>query len=77
MIDSSTTLRELSLDSRTFSYYSLPCAAEDPALAGLAHLPYSLRVIAENLLRHANASDVDGDPLVFAIVASGSTRVVR
>jgi aconitate hydratase len=58
MADSPTTLCELALEGVTYRYYSLPQAQRDPALEGLAHLPFSLRVIAENLLRHAYAHDV-------------------
>jgi aconitate hydratase len=35
-----------------YRYFSLPAAAENPAYAGLARLPFSLRILAENLLRH-------------------------
>jgi aconitate hydratase len=60
VVDStSSPLRELELESGSCRYYSLPEAAGHPALAGLARLPFSLRIIAENLLRHARAGDVE------------------
>jgi aconitate hydratase len=49
----------LAVDGTRYSYFSLPAAARQPALAGLAHLPFSLRVLAENLLRHAATSEVE------------------
>jgi len=51
--------RELTAHGRAYRYFSLPAAARDPALAGLAQLPFSLRVLAENLLRHHAAPDVE------------------
>mgnify|MGYP001564600285 CR=1 FL=1 len=54
MIDSKSTVRELLVQGVAYRYYSLLAAADDPVLAGLAHLPFSLRILAENLLRHGN-----------------------
>jgi aconitate hydratase len=54
----SGAVRELVAGGASFRYYSLPAAAAAPALAGLARLPYSLRILAENLLRHAGEPDV-------------------
>ena len=51
--------RSLAVDGLVYRYYSLAAAAQDPALAGLAQLPFSMRVLAENLLRHADAPDVE------------------
>ena len=69
MVDTSAMVRELVLDDGSFRYYSLPAAAENPALTGLARLPFSLRVIAENLLRRRDDSD--------AIVFWGEDRIRR
>jgi len=43
--------------------------AGDAGLAGLAQLPFSLRILAENLLRHADAPDVE--PGMLAALARG------
>lgn len=61
MIDSKSVVRELSVQGTAYRYYSLIAAAEDPALAGLARLPFSLRIMAENLLRHGNGSPLSPD----------------
>ena len=58
------TLHEVAVAGTKYRYWSLPAtAAADAALAGLARLPFSLRILAENLLRHADASDVKPDML--------------
>jgi aconitate hydratase len=62
-------MRTLTAGGASHRYYSLPDAARDPALAGLARLPYSLKVLAENLLRHAQAPDVE--PGMLAALARG------
>ena len=47
-------IRDLTADSGRYRYYSLPEAARGPGLAGLAALPYSLRVLAENQIGRAH-----------------------
>ena len=47
------TLRTLDVDGESYRYYSLTAAAA--ALPGIARLPRSLRVLAENLLRQGDA----------------------
>ncbi len=62
--------RELAVQGVTYDYYSLPAAAaQDPALAGLMRMPFSLRILAENLLRHAEAPEVE--PGMLAALARG------
>ena len=56
-----------------YRYWSVPAAAREPALHGLTELPFSLRVLAENLLRHADAPDVD--PAMLRALASGTRRI--
>ena len=46
------TLRTLVIDGESYGYHSLPAAAA--ALPEIAHLPRSLRVLAENLLRQGD-----------------------
>jgi aconitate hydratase len=50
-------VRELSAAGRKYRYWSLAAAAE--GRAGLAELPYALRVLAENVLRCAPAEAAD------------------
>jgi aconitate hydratase len=58
------TLHEVAVAGTKYRYWSLPAtAAADAALAGLSRLPFSLRILAENLLRHADAPDVKPDML--------------
>jgi len=51
--------RSLAVDGIGYQYHSLAAAARDPALSGLDGLPFSLRVLAENLLRHAGTPEVE------------------
>ncbi len=56
-------MQDLDVDGVRHRYASLRAAAAQPALAGLATLPFSLRILAENLLRHAASSEVSADML--------------
>ncbi|MGQ0524507.1 MAG: aconitate hydratase, partial [Betaproteobacteria bacterium] len=57
-------LHEIAAAGTKYRYWSLPAAGTaDAALADLARLPFSLRILAENLLRHADAPDVAPDML--------------
>ena len=60
--DSGRTLRELAVGREVYDYYSLN-AAESLGINGVARLPYTLKVVLENLLRQhtegtATADDV-------------------
>ncbi|MFP3976978.1 aconitate hydratase AcnA [Marinobacter sp. KMM 10035] len=55
--DSLNTLSSLSAGGKTFHYYSLPKAAE--SLGDLNRLPFSLKVLLENLLRNEDGVTVD------------------
>lgn len=55
--DSLNTLSDLSAGGKTFHYYSLPKAAE--SLGDLSRLPFSLKVLLENLLRNEDGTTVD------------------
>ena len=48
-LDSFKCLRPLKVGSKTYAYYSLP-AAEKNGLKGISRLPFSLKVLLENLL---------------------------
>src|SRR5688572_15938634 len=63
-------IRNLNAVGTSCRYFSLPEAARGPGLSGLSALPYSLRVLAENLLRHADRPDVESG--VLADLAQGS-----
>jgi aconitate hydratase len=49
--------RSLKAGSKSYAYFSLP-AAEKAGLKGISRLPYSLKVLLENLLRHEDGKTV-------------------
>ena len=55
--DSFNTLASLDVAGQTYHYYSLPKAAD--GLGNLDRLPFSLKVLLENLLRHEDGDTVD------------------
>ena len=55
--DSLNTLSSLDAGGKTFHYYSLPKASE--TLGDLDRLPFSLKVLTENLLRNEDGSTVE------------------
>ncbi len=50
-LDSFNCRRTLDVDGEAYDYFDLQ-AAEANGLAGIASLPFSLKVLLENLLRH-------------------------
>ncbi|MCL4767811.1 MAG: aconitate hydratase AcnA [Hyphomicrobiaceae bacterium] len=56
-LDSFKTRKTLEIDKKTYTYFSLP-DAERNGLAGISRLPYSMKVLLENLLRHENGRSV-------------------
>lgn len=56
-IDSFQCRKSLSVDGKTYVYYSLP-EAEANGLKGISALPYSMKVLLENLLRHEDGRSV-------------------
>jgi aconitate hydratase len=56
-IDSFKCTRTLRLGNRNYVYYSLP-AAEKNGLKGISRLPFSMKVLLENLLRHEDGQTV-------------------
>ncbi len=54
--DSLNTRRTLTVGSKSFAYYSLAAAAEQ--LGDISRLPYSMKVLFENLLRFEDGSTV-------------------
>ncbi len=56
--DTLNVRRTLEAAGARYEYFSLAAAAERPELAGLARLPRTLKVLAENLLRHEDGRSV-------------------
>ncbi|MCW8086981.1 aconitate hydratase AcnA [Sabulicella glaciei] len=50
--DTLQTRRQLNVDGKTYHYFSLPEAAKE--IGDLSRLPFSLKVLLENVLRHEN-----------------------
>ena len=48
--------------ARAYEYYSLP-EAEKNGLAGISRLPFSLKVLLENLLRYEDGRTVTADDI--------------
>jgi aconitate hydratase len=56
-LDSFKSLKKLTVGTKTYHYYSLK-AAEKNGLDGISRLPFSLKVLLENLLRHEDGRTV-------------------
>jgi aconitate hydratase len=56
-LDSFMCRKALTVGARTYEYFSLP-DAEKNGLTGISKLPYSLKVLLENLLRHEDGRSV-------------------
>ena len=56
-IDSFKCRKTLTVDGKPYVYYSLP-EAEKNGLTGISKLPYSMKVLLENLLRHEDGRSV-------------------
>src|SRR5918992_4703208 len=56
-LDSFKCRKILKIGSKQYCYYSLP-AAEKNGLTGISRLPFSLKVLLENLLRHEDGRTV-------------------
>jgi aconitate hydratase len=56
-LDSFKCLKTLKVGSKTYAYYSLP-VAEKNGLKGISRLPYSMKVLLENLLRNEDGRTV-------------------
>ncbi|MDE1972696.1 MAG: aconitate hydratase AcnA [Hyphomicrobiales bacterium] len=56
-LDSFKCLRPLKVGAKTYAYYSLPIA-EKNGLKGISRLPFSLKVLLENLLRNEDGRSV-------------------
>jgi len=56
-LDSFKCCKTLKVGSKTYAYYSLP-AAEKNGLKGISRLPFSLKVLLENMLRNEDGKTV-------------------
>jgi len=61
-LDSFKSRRTLTVAGKDYDYYSLP-DAEKNGLAGISRLPFSLKVLLENLLRHEDGRTVTADDI--------------
>ena len=61
-LDSFRCCKTLKVGTKTYAYYSLP-AAEKNGLKGISRLPFSLKVLLENLLRNEDGRTVAKDDL--------------
>ena len=61
-LDSFKARRTLTVGDKTYTYYSLT-EAEKNGLAGVSQLPFSLKVLLENLLRHEDGRTVTKDDI--------------
>ena len=61
--DTLKTRRQLSAGGKTYDYYSLPAAADAAGLGDISRLPFSLRVLLENLVRLENGRTVTVDDI--------------
>jgi len=60
--DSFKCRRTLQVGAKVYEYFSLP-EAERNGLAGISRLPFSLKVLVENLLRHEDGRSVRADDI--------------
>ena len=61
-LDSFKCLRPLKVGSKTYAYYSLP-VAEKNGLKGISRLPFSMKVLLENLLRNEDGRSVSKEDI--------------
>ena len=61
-LDSFKCRRKLKVGKRSYRYYSLK-EAEANGLEGISRLPFSLKVLLENLLRHEDGRSVTADDI--------------
>jgi aconitate hydratase len=71
-LDSFRCRKTLKVGGRSYTYFSLP-QAEKNGLKGISRLPYSMRVLLENLLRHEDGQTVTRDDIT-AVAAWAKTR---
>ena len=72
--DSLKTRRTLTVDGKTYHYFSLPEAAK--SIGDVSRLPYSLKVLLENVLRYENGRSytVDDAKAIAGWLQSGHSE---
>src|SRR3954465_2920703 len=73
--DSLHTRSTLTVGSRSYAYYSLPKAAE--ALGDISRLPFSMKVLLENLLRYEDGKTVTRDDLQAMVDWQKERKIAR
>ncbi len=63
-LDSFSTRRQLSVDGRSLTYFSLPALGER---FDIGRLPYSMKILLENLLRHEDGGATVGKDHIEAV----------
>ena len=66
-LDSFKCCKTLKVGSKTYAYYSLPIA-EKNGLKGISRLPFSMKVLLENLLRNEDGRTVTKDDIKEVIL---------
>ena len=61
-LDSFKCCRTLKVGSKTYAYFSLPIA-EKNGLKGISRLPFSLKVLLENMLRNEDGRSVSKEDI--------------
>ncbi|MEQ9812431.1 MAG: aconitate hydratase AcnA [Azospirillaceae bacterium] len=74
--DTLKTRRQLEVDGETYDYFSLE-AAEEAGLGEVGRLPYSLKVLLENLLRYEDDRSVSVDDIKAAVAWVNERRSDR
>ena len=74
--DTRKTRRTLTVDGKDYEYFSLPAAAES-GLGDIARLPYSLKVLLENLLRWEDGRTVTTEDAGALVAWLGDRRSDR
>jgi hypothetical protein len=64
-LDSFRCCKPLKVGSRTYAFYSLT-VAEKNGLKGISRLPFSMKVLVENLLRNEDGRSVTGEDIQAA-----------
>lgn len=62
MSDTFNVRRSLNVNNKNYDYFSIK-AAEEAGLGSFTHLPYSMKVLLENLLRHVDGKTVTVDDI--------------
>ncbi|MGH6982276.1 MAG: aconitase family protein, partial [Stellaceae bacterium] len=62
-LDTLKTRKTLSIDGKSYDYFSLPEAAKKAGLGDISRLPYSMKVLLENLVRLENGRTVSVDDI--------------